>query len=176
MRPLVSKTQSLTPFHMPQERHPAIPITPLEVFAVLSFIAVIITMFERKANLAAQRIGAPTASQRAWYIWGSAFDFTMWTLLGLVGILLVIMVGWSEHPAVGTNWLLLIFNPLFFLGIPARIMGGKFESAFSWFATIMAIATMLVPLCGLQDIPLAIYPITVAVITRAKIKGIRQAK
>lgn len=176
MRPLVSKTQNLTPFLVPQERRPAVPFTPMEVFGVLCGAAIIITMFERKANLKAAQLGSPTAAQRAWRIWAGAFDFTMWTLLGLVGILLVIMVGWSEHPAVGTNWLLLIFNPLFFLGIPARLMGGKFENAFAWFATIMAIATMLVDICGLQDLPYAIFPITVAIITRAKMKGIRQTK
>lgn len=170
LRPLVSKTQSLTPFLVPQERRPAVPFTPMVLFGALCGVAIIITMFERKANLAAQRLGAPTASQRAWRIWGNAFDFTMWTLLGIVGILLVIMVGWSEHPAVGTNWLLLIFNPLFFLGIPARLMGGKFESAFAWFATIMAIATMLVDICGIQDLPYALFPIVVTVITRAKLK------
>lgn len=170
VRPLVSKTQSLTPFLVPQERRPAVPFTPMILFGALCGVAIIITMFERKANLAAQRIGAPTAAQRAWYIWGNAFDFTMWTLQGLVGILLVIMVGWSEHPAVGTNWMLLIFNPLFFLGIPARIMGGKYENVFAWFATIMAVGIMLVDICGLQDIPYAIFPITVAVITRAKMK------
>lgn len=176
LRPLVCKTQSLTPFLVPQERHPSVPFSPLGAFATLCGVAIIITLFERKSNLAAQRIGSPTAAQRAWRIWGNAFDITMWTLLGIVGILLAIMVGWSEHPAVGTNWLLLIFNPLFFLGIPARLMGGKFESAFAWFATIMAIAIMLVDICGLQDIPYAMFPITVAVITRAKMKGIRQAK
>lgn len=170
VRPLVSKTQSLTPFLVPQERHPAVPFTPMILFGALCGVAIIITMFERKANLAAQRIGAPTASQRAWRIWGNAFDFTMWTLLGIVGILLVIMVGWSEHPAVGTNWLLLIFNPLFFLGIPARLVGGKFESIFAWFATIMAIATMLVDICGLQDLPYALIPIVITVTTRAKLK------
>ncbi|MDO4210716.1 MAG: DUF4105 domain-containing protein [Bacteroidales bacterium] len=170
VRPLVSKTQSLTPFLVPQERHPAVPFTPMILFGALCGVAIIITMFERKANLAAQRIGAPTASQRAWRIWGNAFDFTMWTLLGIVGILLVIMVGWSEHPAVGTNWLLLIFNPLFFLGIPARLVGGKFESIFVWFATIMAIATMLVDICGLQDLPYALIPIVITVTTRAKLK------
>ena len=176
VRPLVSKTQSLTPFLVGQEHHPAVPFTPLAVAGSLLSVAIIITMSERKANLAAQRIGSPTASQRAWRIWGNAFDFTCWTAQGIVGILLVIMVGWSEHPAVGTNWLLFIFNPLFLLGIPVRLWLKKFENIFAWFVCLMAIAIILVGAFGLQCIPDAIYPFAIAIALRAKMKGIRQAK
>ena len=160
MRPLVAQNHDLTPFLTPKEPRPAVPLTPLMVAGILFAVAILITMMQRKAK--------DEKSIRAWRIWGNAFDFTIMTAQGLVGILLVIMVGWSQHPAVGTNWLLLIFNPLFFLGIPARLMGGKYETIFAWYATIMAIATMLVAICGLQQIPDAIYPLTLIVATRVK--------
>lgn len=170
LRPLVTGETNLTPYLIPQEHHPAVPVTPLMAFGIVYAMSAILTINQRKANRHAAKIGTKTAAQRAWNIWGNAFDFTCWTLQGIVGILLCIMVGWSEHPAVGTNWLLLIFNPLFFLGIPARLKGGKYETAFAWYATIMAIAILLVHIFGLQQIPSALFPIALIVATRVKVK------
>lgn len=167
-RPLVAQSICLTPFLSAPNRHPAFPLPPIAVTGIIYAAAVIITAFERRANLAAKRNNAVQAS-KAWKIWGNSFDFTCWTLQGLVGVLLVIMVGWSEHPAVGTNWLLLIFNPLFFLGIPARLVGGKFEAIFKWFATLMAIGIMIVAITHVQTIPIAILPIALTIATRAKL-------
>lgn len=160
MRPLVANTHDLTPFLTPQQPKPSVPFTPLAVAGIILAVALIVTMMQRKAK--------DEKTIRAWRIWGNALDFTMMTAQGLVGILLVIMVGWSQHPAVGTNWLLLIFNPLFFLGIPARICGGKLEKAYAWFASLMALGIIIVGACGLQHIPYAIYPYAIAVALRAK--------
>lgn len=160
MRPLVANTRDLTPFLTPQQPKPSVPFTPLAVAGIILAVALIVTMMQRKAK--------DEKTIRAWRIWGNALDFTIMTAQGLVGILLVIMVGWSQHPAVGTNWLLLIFNPLFFLGIPARLYGCKFEKAYVWFASIMAIGIMLVAITGLQQIPLAISPLAFIVALRAK--------
>lgn len=160
MRPLVATTRDLTPFLTPQEPKPSVPFTPLTVAGVILGLALIVTIMQRKAK--------DEKGVRAWRIWGNALDFTMMTAQGLVGILLVIMVGWSQHPAVGTNWLLLIFNPLFFCGIPARIMGGKLEKAYAWFACLMAVGIIIVGACGIQHIPYAIYPYAIAVALRAK--------
>lgn len=170
VRPLVGSTNNLTPLLIPQERKPAVPFTPMIVACVILGAAIIITMSERKANRKAEQMGAPTAAQRAWRIWGNAFDFTAWILQGLVGVLLVIMVGWSEHPAVDTNWLLLFFNPIFLLGIPARLVGKKWDVAFSYFAALMAVGIILVGACGIQHIPMAIYPLAVTAAIRTKRK------
>lgn len=170
VRPLVGSTNNLTPLLIPQERKPAVPIHPVAVAGIILGAAIIITMMQRKANLKAAQMGAPTTTQRAWRIWGNAFDFTCWAAQGLIGVLLIIMVGWSEHPAVGTNWLLLLFNPIFFLGIPARLLKGKWEMVFSYFAALMAVGIILVGAFGVQQIPVAIYPLAIAVALRAKIK------
>lgn len=180
MRPLVSATESLTPFLLPSEHKPAVPVTPLAVAGILLGMALIITLSQRSVSRKAERMGipsiAPTAAQRAWRIWGNAFDFTMIAAQTIVGILLVIMVGWSEHPAVGTNWLLLLFNPLFILGIPAVLVAQRHADSkaahlaariFAWFAIAMGAAIILVGVCRLQLIPVAIYPLALIPIVRA---------
>lgn len=167
VRPLVVETNNLTPFLMAQEHHPAVPISPLWAAVILLAVAVLITFKQTKAERKAQTMGAATAGQRAWRIWTGAFDFVLWTALTIVGLLLVVMVGWSEHPAVGTNWLLLLFNPLFILGIPVRLWLTKYERYFGWFACLMALAICVVGLVGLQCIPAAIYPIALTVAVRA---------
>lgn len=160
LRPLVSDSHSLTPFFQPQPHKPAVPFGPIPVAGVILALALVVTMGQRKAR--------DEKAQRAWRIWGNALDFTMMAVQGAVGILLVIMVGWSEHPAVGTNWLLLLFNPLFFLGIPARLWWKKLERCYCWFACLMALGVILVGAFGLQHIPYALYPYAIAVALRAK--------
>lgn len=167
MRPLVGETSNLTPFLMPQERHPAFPLSPAAVMGIIAAVAVLISFSQRKAEKKAATAGTKTQAQRAWRIWGNAFDFTCWTAQGIVGILLVIMVGWSEHPAVGTNWLLLVFNPLFFLGIPARLMNKKLDFGFACFSLAMAAAMLIVYLAGVQQIPIGIVIFLAAIAARA---------
>lgn len=167
MRPLVTETSNLTPFLVPQERHPAFPLSPSVVMGIIAAVAVLISFSQRKAEQKAAAAGTKTPAQHAWRIWGNAFDFTCWTAQGIVGILLVIMVGWSEHPAVGTNWLLLIFNPLFFLGIPARLMSKKFDFGFACFSLVMAIAMLVVYLAGVQQIPVGVVIFLAAIAARA---------
>lgn len=169
MRPLVMETRSLTPFLQPKERKPALPITPQAAAGMVLAVAIVITFNERKANRQAARMNATTPAQRAWRIWGNAFDITGYVLQGIVGLLLVVMVGWSQHPAVGTNWLLLIFNPIFFVGIAARLCSNRtLQSAFAWFACLMALGIIIVGALGLQCIPPAIYGLAIAIGLRAK--------
>ena len=56
-------------------------------------------------------------TRRAWRIWIGTFDTLFFLSTGLVGVVLTLLVGWSEHPAVGTNWLLGLFCPLWLLYI-----------------------------------------------------------
>lgn len=160
MRPLVGETMNLTPFLVQQERKPAVPFTPMVAAAILAAVGLIIAIFERKAA----RQATPTAAQRAWRIWGNAFDFTCWTVQGLVGILLVIMVGWSQHPAVGTNWLLLVFNPLYLLGIPVRLWWKKWKVPFAAAVVVAFVTLVFIDIFDVQDIPSAamLYAFAVA--------------
>lgn len=167
LRQLVNSTTNLTPFLTAKERKPAFPLTPLAVAGIVLGAALLLTVNQRKADFHAAKTSVATSHQRAWRIWGNAFDFTFMALQGIVGILLVIMVGWSEHPAVGTNWLLLMFNPAYLLGIPARLINHKTDRWFGWAAILMSLCLLLAGLCHLQEFPIAIYPLVLAVLLRA---------
>lgn len=168
-RPLVEKQNSLTPFLIPAEDKPAFPLTPMVIgmivcgFAVLSLFAV--SKAIKKNN---------EKTLHAWTIWGNAFDFTAWTLQALVGILLIVMVGWSEHPAVGTNWLLLFFNPLYLLCIPARLFSPKWDRTL---AVIIIIAlTLLIVLRQVQHYPTALIALILASMFRALVPVLKYKK
>lgn len=184
LRPLVSRTANLTSFYQPKPHKAAVPFSPLSMAGIILAIALVVTIGARKAHDKKER--------RAWRIWANAFDFTVLTTQGLVGILLVIMVGWSKHPAVGTNWLLLIFNPLYFLGIPLRLWAQKARKAltaqpdavkaetarslkalkaeryFCWYTVASVLALIIVGVAGMQYLPYAIYPIAITIGLRAK--------
>lgn len=108
LRPLVRHTQPLFPL-TPQPKKPALPFGPDLVLWSWLGLGILLTFGEYRSR----RSGEPT--QRAWRIWSGTFDTLSLTLMGLVGVFLTLMVGWSEHPAVGTNWLLSLFHPLLLL-------------------------------------------------------------
>ena len=108
LRPLVVASAPLMPMvTSPQQK--ATPLTPLVVFGTLFAFCLLLSYGEwraRKGN---------AMTQRAWRIWSRTFDTVLLLSSGIVGVLLTIMIGWSEHPAVGTNYLITIFHPLAFL-------------------------------------------------------------
>ena len=87
------------------------PLTPKVVFWGLLCLAVLLTVGEQRS------LDRTVVTRRAWRIWVGTFDTLFFVLTGLVGVVLTLLVGWSEHPAVGTNWLLTLFSPLWLLYI-----------------------------------------------------------
>ena len=85
------------------------PLTPKVVFWGLLCLAVLLTVGEQRS------LDRTVVTRRAWRIWVGTFDTLFFLLTGLVGVVLTLLVGWSEHPAVGTNWLLTLFSPLWLL-------------------------------------------------------------
>lgn len=113
LRPLVLVAQPLIPIKATPQQ-PSTPLTPSFVFWSLFALAVALTVGEQRT------LRRDTATRRAWNIWMGTFDTIVLVAMGLVGCLLTLMVGWSEHPAVGTNWLLTVFTPLWLLYLPFR--------------------------------------------------------
>lgn len=87
------------------------PLTPGVVFWGVFVLAALLTLGEQRSLERTQ------VTRRAWRIWIGTFDTLFFLSTGLVGVVLTLLVGWSEHPAVGTNWLLGLFCPLWLLYI-----------------------------------------------------------
>lgn len=150
LRPLVNHTQPLFPL-TPQPKRPALPFGPNLVLWSWLGLCVCLTFGEYRSR----RAGAPT--QRAWRIWTGTFDTITFVLMGLVGLLLTLMVGWSEHPAVGTNWLLCLFNPLLLLYMVSywwHRRRGRRDVLAPWLA-VGAIIYFTVKIVGVQVFPTA---------------------
>ena len=108
MRSLVVVESPLIPFTT-SSHQVASPLTPKVVFWGLLCLAVLLTIGEQRS------LDRTVVTRRAWRIWVGTFDTLFFVLTGLVGVVLTLLVGWSEHPAVGTNWLLTLFSPLWLL-------------------------------------------------------------
>lgn len=112
-RSLVSETEPLLPF-VGKNRAESRSLSPSVVFWTLSGLVVLLTLGDLRS-----RKKSPI-TRRAWRIWTNAFDTVFFIGMGLVGMLLSFMVIWSQHPAVGTNWLLTICHPLLLLHAALR--------------------------------------------------------
>ena len=108
MRSLVVVESPLIPFTT-STHEVTLPLTPKVVFWGLLCLAVLLTVGEQRS------LDRTVVTRRAWRIWVGTFDTLFFVLTGLVGVVLTLLVGWSEHPAVGTNWLLTLFSPLWLL-------------------------------------------------------------
>lgn len=161
LRPLVLETRPLFPL-VAQSQQPALPITPLVAMFGLLFFAAALTYGEWRARKA-----SPVA-QRAWRIWGLGFDTALHIILGAVGILLVVMVLWSEYAAVRPNFLLLLFNPLLLLLLPYRYWASRRGHRY-WAAPLVAVGLLVllvVAVLGLQDVPGSLYPLLFTLLLR----------
>ena len=99
--------------------------------------------------------------------WG--FDVVIMTLQGLSGCLLLFMALYSQHPVVGNNWLLLLFNPLALILMPiyvCRIRKHK-SLAIAWVQVAMAVLFFVSAILQLQVYPLPLYFCAFALLVRS---------
>lgn len=162
LRPLVLAKAPLLPMEVTTQQK-ASPLTPMVVFGTLFALCLLLTYGQWKSRKA-----DPT-TQRAWRIWTRTFDTVLYLGLGLVGILLTIMVGWSEHPAVGSNDLLTIFSPLMLLllisiYLPKAVTLRKIATTVG---TVGAGMFFIDYFFGEQVFPLATVPIALMLLVRS---------
>lgn len=95
--PLVTETLVYPPQHQMEEAA-SFPLTPAQTGWLMLAIAAVLTLWDLKRGKAT-----------AW------FDIVLYTLQGMAGIIVSYLFFFSVHPAVGSNWLVGLFNPLAFL-------------------------------------------------------------
>ena len=97
------------------------------------------------------------------------FDVVLMTLQGLSGSLLLFMALFSQHPAVGNNWLLLFFNPIALVLMPIYVCRLRKHKPLTvaWLQVAMAILFFVSAILSLQIYPLPIYFCVVALLVRS---------
>ena len=99
--------------------------------------------------------------------WG--LDVVLMLLQGLSGALLLFMALFSEHPAVGNNWLIVLLNPLALVLLPIyvhRIRRHK-PMGIVWVQVAFVILFVLTALFGPQVYPAPIYFCAAALLVRS---------
>lgn len=99
--------------------------------------------------------------------WG--YDLLLMLLQGLAGLLLLFMALFSQHPAVGCNWLLLLLNPLALLLLPLLVCKiRKHEKPYvAWVQVAFVAAFFLSAIIQLQVYPVPIYFCALALLVRS---------
>ena len=99
--------------------------------------------------------------------WG--VDIALMLLQGLPGLLLLFMALFSQHPAVGNNWLLLLLNPLALVLMPVLVcrIRKHGDMRIAWVQVALVALFLLAAIFGLQVFPTPIYFFAAALLARA---------
>ena len=99
--------------------------------------------------------------------WG--VDVALMLLQGLPGLLLLFMALFSQHPAVGNNWLLLLLNPLVLVLLPFVVCHIRRHKSMKIFRVQIALVAMflLTAIFCLQIYPIPVYFFATALLVRS---------
>ncbi len=100
-------------------------------------------------------------------LWG--LDAMLLGAAGIAGCMLAFMALFSEHPAVGHNWLLWVFQPLHLLLLPWVVVKVRAMKRSAYLTVVFAALTLFMLLWGLipQDLNPAILPLALCLWMRA---------
>lgn len=101
-RPLVARSEWVVP-SVPPVGHPYL-IGPLAVFVLLVVLTAGVCLWEQRHRRVCR-----------------LFDDLLLLLQGLAGCIVAFLFFLSEHPAVGSNWLVLLLNPLPLIYLPWKL-------------------------------------------------------
>lgn len=113
-------------------------LTPMWAFGILFAITIAITVYEHRKGR---------------YYW--AFDALLLLAQGLAGLGVAFLFCFSTHPTVGSNWLVVLFNPLPLLYLPWYMKQASLRRPVRglYVQALMLAATGIVSAFGLQQFP-----------------------
>ena len=135
-----------------EEESDSFPLTPMQTVLILLALVLVCSWYEWK-------------HRRVW--WG--VDVLLFLIQGLAGCLIAFLFFFSVHPTVGSNYLLIIFNPLPLIGLPWMINSvrkGKICPYDIGNATILTLFISFLPLIP-QKISLVIVPLALNLLVRS---------
>ena len=146
-----------------KEESRSFPLSPLATFTIVLVFTFILCVCDLKRGKLS--------------LWA---DITGLFLRGLAGFLVAFLFFFSEHPAVGSNWLVLAFNPLFFIMIPdliyavsqkkymakVKIKGLKYD-AIELVNLSVLIFTLLMFVLPIQSLHIAMLPLVLTLLIRS---------
>lgn len=127
------------------------PISPMWMFGTLLAFTVIISLVEY--------------TRRKFY-W--QYDVLLYLAQGLTGCIIAFLFFFSAHPAVGSNWLVAMFNPLplVFFAWYMKAAVTKCRCWSMWVEAAMLVVALVAGIAGWQTYPIEIYLIIAALVVR----------
>ena len=151
MRPLVRQERDCTIGPLAQTEQ-AFPVSPLMVAVGLLCLCLLASLAEWRWR-------------RTFYL----LDDVLLVLLGGLGVVVALLFFLSEHPAVGSNWLILLLHPLWLLYLPWKVVSDVRHRP-SHYGVVMGTAVVLAFvafICSPQTIPLEVYLLLAALALRS---------
>lgn len=126
-------------------------ITPMWAFGILLAFTIVLIAIEEK---------------RSKYYW--QYDMVLMLAQGLVGCIITFLFFFSSHPAVGSNYLIILFNPLPLIGFAWYIKAASQRKycPLSNGEIVLSLATLGVAASGVQKFPPEIYFIIAVLLIR----------
>lgn len=133
----------------PDEVQPGFVLSPLMCGALFLALCVVMAWGQWK-------------TQRIWWGW----DIVLYGLQGLAGCIIAFLFFFSVHPTVGSNWLLILFNPIPLLYLPFMIYKAVKRKKDYYHVGNMVYLTLFItilPFCG-QEFNLTVLPLALGLL------------
>ena len=155
-KPLV-KEETIFPPKGELKQTKGLPVSPMHVMLAVMLLTVVITLIDVRRKKVSR--------------W---FDVLLVGAQGVAGLLVAFLFFFSEHPAVGTNWLIVLLNPLVFVLIASWFMKRKRLAKWLESVNLAGIAfTLLLFVLPLQQLPLALLPMVLSLLARCLVRLLR---
>lgn len=133
----------------PEEVQPGFILSPLMCGALFLALCVVMAWGQWK-------------TQRIWWGW----DIVLYGLQGLAGCIITFLFFFSVHPTVGSNWLLILFNPIPLLYLPFMVYKAVKRKKDYYHVGNMVYLTLFItilPFCG-QEFNLTVLPLALGLL------------
>ena len=150
-RPLVVKETKIVDV-VPEEAAPSFPLSPMLCASCFLALLVLVAWWQ-------WRIG------RIWWGW----DLLLFGLQGLAGCIITFLFFFSVHPTVGSNWMLILFNPLPLLLLPWGIRGvakGKKDWFYRVNCVYLTLFITIIPFSP-QEFNLTVLPLALGLLVNS---------
>lgn len=153
---MVKKQRTLLHNETPQENTPNVLLHPTFIFLAFLVLIIFVSSFE---------------ITHAKYFWG--LDVVLHTLQGLAGLLIAFLYFFSTHPGVDSNWLVVMFNPLWIVYACwiARCHKKKKKNVLGVANMIVAASFLMIMAISQQSYQMAMYFIVSTFMLRACVQG-----
>lgn len=150
-RPLVLRETKIVDV-VPEKADPSFPLSPMQCASCFLALLVLVAWWQ-------WRIG------RVWWGW----DLFLFGLQGLAGCIITFLFFFSVHPTVGSNWMLILFNPLPLLLLPWGIRGvmkGKKDWFYRANCVYLTLFIMIFPFSS-QEFNLTVLPLALGLLVNS---------